>query len=86
MKEKQYKRKNQFGTFYYKDSTMSINHRTDGPAVELVNGDKVWFVNGKAHRLDGPAYEYASGEKSWYVNGMAIFRLNNIGKFFKEMR
>ena len=65
---------------------MSINHRTDGPAVELVNGDKVWFVNGKAHRLDGPAYEYASGEKSWYVNGMAIFRLNNIGKFFKEMR
>ena len=85
MKEKQYKRKNQFGIFYYKDSTMSINHRTDGPAVELVIGDKVWFVNGKAHRLDGPAYEYASGDKVWYVNGISIFTIHRTGEMIYKM-
>ena len=44
-------------------------HREDGPAVELANGDKVWWVNGKRHREDGPAIEYADGTKSWNVNG-----------------
>jgi len=28
-------------------------HREDGPAVELDNGDKSWWVNGKLHREDG---------------------------------
>jgi hypothetical protein len=56
-------------------------HREDGPAVEWVNGDKSWyingkwangdkewFINGKLHREDGPAVELANGNKYWYIN------------------
>jgi hypothetical protein len=43
-------------------------HRVDGPAVEYINGNKYWFINGKRHREDGPAIEYGSGYKSWYLN------------------
>ena len=41
-------------------------HRTDGPAIEWNDGDKVWFINGKFHREDGPAVEYV-GNKYWYI-------------------
>jgi hypothetical protein len=65
------------------ESTMSIDvygdkawtnsdgdlHRTDGPAVEYLNGDKAWWVRGKRHRTDGPAIEFSNGDKEWYVNG-----------------
>ena len=44
-------------------------HRTDGPAMELANGDKEWWLNRKLHRTDGPAVEYANGGKEWWVNG-----------------
>jgi hypothetical protein len=44
-------------------------HRTDGPAVEWSNGDKVWYVNGKPHRTDGPAAERPNGTKEWWANG-----------------
>jgi hypothetical protein len=44
-------------------------HREDGPAVELANGDKSWYLNGKLHRVDGPAFELANGYKKWYLNG-----------------
>ena len=44
-------------------------HRTDGPAIEYINGDKHWFLNGKFHRTDGPAIEYKDGTKRWYLNG-----------------
>ena len=44
-------------------------HRTDGPAVEFANGDKIWYINGKCHRIDGPAIEFANGDKAWYFNG-----------------
>ena len=81
----QYKRKSEFGKFYFKDPRLTILHRTDGPACEYFDGDKAWYLNGAKHRLDGPAYEYASGEKSWYVNGMAIFRINKIGKLLDRM-
>jgi len=43
-------------------------HRLDGPAIDWVNGDKAWYINGKLHRLGGPAIEYASGHKSWVIN------------------
>ena len=43
-------------------------HRTDGPAIEFLDGTKYWYVNGKLHRLDGPAVEYSDGDKWWYVN------------------
>ncbi len=32
------------------------------------NGDKYWYLNGKAHREDGPAIEWANGAKFWYLN------------------
>ena len=44
-------------------------HRTDGPALELPNGTKAWFVDGKRHRTNGPAVEYANGHKYWFVDG-----------------
>jgi len=44
-------------------------HRTDGPAVEYVDGTKEWYQNGQLHRTDGPAIEYISGTKYWYQNG-----------------
>jgi hypothetical protein len=44
-------------------------HRTDGPAVELANGYRAWFLNGLKHRTDGPAIIYSLGNKSWFLNG-----------------
>ena len=43
-------------------------HRTDGPAVEWINGYKSWYINGKRHREDGPAIEWGDGDKWWYLN------------------
>jgi hypothetical protein len=43
-------------------------HREDGPAVEISDGDKAWYLNGKRHRTDGPAFEYPNGDKEWYLN------------------
>ena len=43
-------------------------HREDGPAVELAEGDKRWYINGQIHREDGPAMEYPDGAKSWHIN------------------
>ena len=63
--------------FYYKDGTSSKRnyfktlHRIGGPAVELANGHKEWWVNGKRHRIDGPAVEYANRDKYWYVEGVS---------------
>ena len=44
-------------------------HREDGPAIELKNGDKSYYINGKRHREDGPAIEWADGDKYYYING-----------------
>jgi len=44
-------------------------HRTDGPAVEHMNGGKSWYLNGKRHRFIGPAVIYPTGGKEWWVNG-----------------
>lgn len=43
-------------------------HRTDGPAIEHVNGTKFWWINGEKHREDGPTIEYANGTKYWHKN------------------
>jgi hypothetical protein len=43
------------------------HHRTDGPAKEYPNGDKIWYKEGKLHRLDGPAAEWSDRTKEWYV-------------------
>ncbi len=57
--------------YYYLDSSGQL-HREDGPAVEKLNGDKFWYLNGKLHRDDGPAVEKVSGYKFWYLNGKII--------------
>ncbi len=56
------------GTFWYNDAEMKIWHRDDGPAVERVNGDKFWYIDGKLHREHGPAVEWADGDIEWYNN------------------
>lgn len=43
-------------------------HRIDGPAVELSNGTRYWYLNGKRHREDGPAIEWANGDRSWWLS------------------
>ena len=56
----------------HKDRTEWFNskgqrHREDGPAVEYINGTKLWYLNGQRHREDGPAVEYADGTKYWFL-------------------
>jgi hypothetical protein len=69
MQEERYIKINKCGDkFCYKDKAMTVLHRTDGPAVEYVDGYKAWYVDDKRHRSDGPAIEYADGTKFWYVN------------------
>ena len=45
-------------------------HREDGPSVELINGYRAWYINGKRHRTDGPAIINANGSKLWYKEGI----------------
>ena len=54
------------GVIHYKDGK---KHREDGPAVELKDGTRQWFVNGDLHREDGPAAELDNGTKQWWLNG-----------------
>ena len=70
---------------YFKDKAMTIRHRIDGPAFELVTGSKAWYVNGKRHRIDGPAIVYHNESKVWYVNGVFIMRLDKDGKIVERM-
>ena len=51
-------------------------HRTDGPAIEYINGTKIWYTNDKLHRTDGPAIEYANGDKEWYADDKKITTRN----------
>ena len=69
---KLYIRKNNIGTFYYKDPEMTILHRENGPAIEYADGNKLWYQNGKLHRLDGPAVEFADGSKEYWIGGMEL--------------
>jgi hypothetical protein len=59
------------GTKRWHDSNGQF-HRVDGPAVEYVDGHKVWYQHGKRHRDDGPAMEWVSGAKSWYLNDIYL--------------
>jgi len=67
-------------TEYYKDKSMTVHHRRDGPAFEGV-GRKEWYVNGKLHRLDGPAVEWADVGKVWWVNGCRITFISSSGEY-----
>lgn len=50
-------------------------HRTDGPAVEYINGTVEWYVNGIRHREDGPAVIMLDGTCEWYANDQ-LYREN----------
>ena len=43
-------------------------HREDGPAVEWLNGDKEWWIDGKRHRVAEPAVIFKN-YKAWYLYG-----------------
>lgn len=45
-----------------------LYHREDGPAIERIDGDELWYIDGKLHRDDGPAIKF-SYYKAWYRNG-----------------
>lgn len=60
------------GTFYYVNGK---RHREDGPAIEIINGDKRWYFNDLKHREDGPAVELNHGYKAWFFKGK-LHRLN----------
>ena len=57
------------GNIYYYNEN-DVLHREDGPAIELTNGYKSWYKNGKYHREDGPAIEYANSDKEYFYNGI----------------
>jgi hypothetical protein len=57
-----------YGTKYYYNK-WGVLHRTDGPALECVSGDKCWRFDGKPHRVNGPAIEWSDGTKEWYIHG-----------------
>lgn len=63
--------KNEYGTICWYNEEDQL-HREDGPAYELADGTKKWWLNGKLHREDGPAIEWANGIKSWYLNGQRL--------------
>jgi len=48
-------------------------HREDGPALEKINGDKIWYSRGMIYRDDGPAMELANGNRYWYNEGKLWF-------------
>lgn len=56
--------------FWYNDQVQL--HRTDGPAIELADGSREWWLNGQCHQTDGPAVEYADGTCLWYLNGVQL--------------
>lgn len=63
---------------FYKGTTQEFNewlfneeiHRDFGPAVEEINGTKIWYHSGRKHREDGPAVEYPCGRKKFWVHGV----------------
>ena len=61
--------------FYFSDKEMTTVHREDGPAVEVINNHKLWYINGLLHREDGPAVEYEGGRKSYYLHNRLLSKI-----------
>jgi len=76
-----YVKKGSVFTEYYKDKSMTIYHRRDGPSIECLDGYKEWYVNDKLHRLNGPAVEDVNERKVWLVNGVIITFITSNGKY-----
>ena len=58
-------------------------HRADGPAIEDVDGTKIWQKHGYLHRDDGPACEFVSGGHNWDHENYEWW-LNHIHMSFDE--
>jgi hypothetical protein len=69
--------------FYYNENKQL--HREGGPAVEYVDGQGSWFINGIRHRLDGPAMDWANDKKYWYYKGKHI-KCSSQEEFEKYLR
>ena len=69
MDKEQYIKTDKDSARYYSDEAMTILHREDGPAVEVVGGYEEWRINGKLHREDGPAITKPNRWSAWYLNG-----------------
>jgi hypothetical protein len=55
----------------------SKRHREDGPAIEIKNSRKEWWIN-------GPAIEYTDGYKEWFLNDQLVYSkdsYNNLHKY-----
>ena len=59
-------------------------HRLDGPAVEYVDGRKIWYINGVMHRSDGPGIESGTS-RVWYEHGRYLEMSKSWGQFFSEV-
>jgi hypothetical protein len=55
------------GTFYYLGNEL---HRTNGPAIEYLEGMKGYYIYGKKSRLDGPAVIMSNGQEFYYYEGV----------------
>ena len=56
--------------YWYKDSSCTLLHREDVPAIIAPDGYKAWYFNGQNHRENGPAVEYSDGAKLYIVHGL----------------
>ena len=68
---------------WYKDGVL---HRDNGPAIDLSDGTKVWYTNGKREKL-----EYAFGHVEYYKNnilhkedGPAIIKKDGSTEWYKH--
>src|SRR5688572_6577352 len=52
-----------------KDDANGVLHREDGPAIEMADGTREWWVKGLRHRADGPAYIWADGSEEYWMAG-----------------
>jgi hypothetical protein len=47
-----------------------LHRENDKPAVEIDNGNFLWYYRDKLHRdEDKPAIEWSNGDKYWYMHG-----------------
>ena len=58
------------GTKRWYNKKGQLHRENDLPAVEMENGYKAWYKNGKRHRLKGYAVIYSDGSGKWYINGI----------------
>ena len=54
---------------YTLDSSGTILHRLDGPAIKRFSNTEGWYKNGKKHREDGPAVIIPGYRQEYWLNG-----------------